>query len=172
MTPLAPLPVALPLLVSAIILALRPVLPRRGQDLLATATAATVAVICALLARQSSSGLIVYWFSGWRPRGGVALGIAFTIDPLGAGLATLAALLATASFVYSSHYFEAVDGLFHTLLLAFLAGISGFCLTGDLLYVCSFWEGLRHDARCGTREVFWVSRCALEERHAHPDCMP
>ena len=140
MTPLAPLPVALPLLVSAIILALRPVLPRRGQDLLATATAATVAVVCALLARQSSSGLIVYWFSGWRPRGGVALGIAFTIDPLGAGLATLAALLATASFVYSSHYFEAVDGLFHTLLLAFLAGISGFCLTGDLFTLFVFFE--------------------------------
>ena len=32
-------------------------------------------------------GPIVYWFGGWAPRDGVALGICFVIDPFGAGLA-------------------------------------------------------------------------------------
>ena len=77
--PLAPLPVALPLLTAAVILALRPVLKRRVQDLLSLATSAAVAVVCGILMRQSADGMVVYWFGGWTPRAGVALGVSFTI---------------------------------------------------------------------------------------------
>ena len=110
MSVLSPLPVALPLLTAVVILALHKVLARRVEDVLSLITSMAVAIVCALLMRQSSGGLLVYWFGGWTPRHGVAVGIAFTIDPLGAGLATLTALLITASFVFTWHYFDAVDG--------------------------------------------------------------
>jgi hypothetical protein len=63
---------------------------------------------------------------------GIALGIAFTVDPVGAGLATLAGVLATAALTFSWRIFEAVRTLHHCLMLVFLAAIVGFCLSGDL----------------------------------------
>jgi hypothetical protein len=54
-------------------------------------------VLCA----RSSGATIVYSFGGWIPSHGIVLGVLFEIDPLGAGLATLAALLVTAAFVFA-----------------------------------------------------------------------
>src|SRR5437868_19428 len=97
MTALVPLPVALPLLAAAGIA----VFGRRCQphvaNAVATAVTAAVAAICVLLVFRSSSHELVYWFGGWRPRHGVAIGIAFEVDPFGAGLAALAATLMTAA---------------------------------------------------------------------------
>src|SRR5205085_8277407 len=63
-----------------------------------------------------------------------------SIDPIGAGLGTLAAILVLAALIYSWRYFEAVDGLFHALMLVFLAAMLGFCLTGDLFNLAVFFE--------------------------------
>ena len=82
----------------------------------------------------------MYWFGGWTPLGGISLGVAFTVDPVGAGLATLAGVLATAAFTFSWRIFEAVRTLHHGLMLVFLAGIIGFCLTGDLFNMFVFYE--------------------------------
>ena len=73
-------------------------------------------------------------------RHGVAIGISLSIDPLGAGLAAFAAFLVSASLIYSLHYFDAVGGLFHGLMLLFMAGMVGFCLTGDLFDLVVFFE--------------------------------
>ena len=99
-----------------------------------------VVVDCGLLLNQSAHGSIVYWFGGWQPRNGVALGIAFVIDPLGAGMALLAATLMTAALIYAAQYFEAIGTLFHALMLVFLAAMVGFCLTGDLFNMFVFFE--------------------------------
>ena len=70
----------------------------------------------------------------------MAIGISFSVDLLGAGMAAFAALLVTAAAVYSIRYFDAVEGLFHGLLLLFMAGMVGFCLTGDLFNLVVFFE--------------------------------
>jgi multicomponent Na+:H+ antiporter subunit D len=135
------LPVALPLLVAAALVGLAPVCPRPVADAAAVATAALVAVACLVLLASSLDGPVVYWFGGWTPRdGGVALGVAFAVDPVGAAMATLAGVLATAALTFSWRIFEAVRTLHHGLMLVFLAGIVGFCLSGDLFNMFVFYE--------------------------------
>src|SRR6266496_3606416 len=58
----------------------------RGRigDPVAVAAAAFAAVVSTILLLHSAGAPIEYWFGGWRPRHGVALGIAFSIDPFGA----------------------------------------------------------------------------------------
>jgi multicomponent Na+:H+ antiporter subunit D len=134
------LPVAVPLLLAAALVGLGPLIGRRLADTLAVAGAAAVTVLCAALLVDTAGGPVVYWFGGWTPRDGIALGVAFTVDPVGAGLATLAGVLATAALVYSWRIFEAVGTLYHALMLVFLAAIVGFCLSGDLFNMFVFYE--------------------------------
>ena len=104
------------------------------------ATAAVVTLCCFALLAQSLNEPVVYWFGGWTPRDGIALGVAFAVDPVGAGIATLAGVLATAALTFSWRIFEAVRTLHHGLMLVFLAGIVGFCLSGDLFNMFVFYE--------------------------------
>jgi multicomponent Na+:H+ antiporter subunit D len=83
---------------------------------------------------------LVYWFGGWGPRQGIALGISFAIDPIGAGLAALAGLLVLAGLLFSSKYFDTIGNLYHVLMLVFLAAMCGFALTGDLFNLFVFFE--------------------------------
>jgi multicomponent Na+:H+ antiporter subunit D len=138
---LVPLPVAVPLLASALLAALNFLRNRTLADVIGIVAAAGSAVLCAiLLARAIDHGPLVYWFGGWRPRAGVALGVSFAVDVLGAGMATLAALLVTAALIFSARYFEPVGHLFHALMLVFLAAMVGFCLTGDLFNMFVWFE--------------------------------
>jgi multicomponent Na+:H+ antiporter subunit D len=132
--------VAVPLLVAAVLVGLGPVIRRWLADAVAIVTAAAVAAGCAALLVQTAGGPVVYWFGGWRPRDGIALGVAFAVDPVGAGFATLAGVLAVAALVYSWRIFEAVSPLFEALMLVFLAAIVGFCLSGDLFNMFVFYE--------------------------------
>jgi multicomponent Na+:H+ antiporter subunit D len=134
------LPVAVPLLVAAVLVGLGHVLGRRACDAVALATAVAVAALCVTLLARTAGGPVVYWFGGWRPRDGIALGVAFTVDPVGAGLATLAGVLAVAALLYSWRIFDAVSPLYHALMLVFLAAIVGFCLSGDLFNLFVFYE--------------------------------
>ncbi len=135
------LPVFIPLFASTVLVALRHWMPRLLNDVLATAVGVAVVVLCALLlAHTARHGPFAYWMGGWRPRHLVAIGISFSIDPIGAGLATFASLLVTAALVYSWRYFKAADGLFHALMLVFLAAMVGFSLTGDLFNMAVFFE--------------------------------
>jgi len=134
------LPLILPLLVAAILVGVAGRLGRRVVDMVSILTASTVTLLCALLLAQSAHAPLVYWFGGWRPSHGIALGVAFVVDPFGAGLATLAGVLVTASFVSAWHYFAEVKSIFHVLLLVMLAAMVGFCLTGDLFNMFVFFE--------------------------------
>src|SRR5205823_11092377 len=99
-----------------------------------------VTVLCLLLVLRSANHDLVYWFGGWRPRHGIAVGITFAVDPFGAGLAALAGTLMTAALVFSYRYFEEVGYLYYTLMLVFLGGLCGFALTGDLFNLFVFFE--------------------------------
>lgn len=133
-------PVILPLFTAALLAALTKLISQRLSQAIAIAvTLATLACNLWLL-RASAAAPIVYWFGDWRPRHGIALGICFAVDPIGAGLAAFATFLTLAAFVFSAKYFDAVGNHFHALLLAFLAAMCGFSLTGDLFNMFVFFE--------------------------------
>lgn len=134
------LPIAVPLLAAAVLMALSHVLPRRVADSLAIAVALAVFAICGWLTWRSADEPIVYWFGGWQPRGEVAIGIAFYVDSLAAGLAALAALLTVGSLIFAWQFFESVGTLFHVLVLVFLGAMAGFCLSGDIFTMFVFFE--------------------------------
>jgi multicomponent Na+:H+ antiporter subunit D len=68
------------------------------------------------------------------------VGIALVADPLGAGAATVAGALTIAAFVFGWRYFESFEAHFHALMLLFLAGMTGFALSGDLFDMFVFFE--------------------------------
>lgn len=137
---LAPLAIALPLLAAALVLPIARFVPRITADLIATCTAAVTTVMACLLLQVSTAQTLVYWFGNWKPSHGIAIGIAFVIDPLAAGMASLVAFLATAALVFAWRYFDSVGTLFHALMLIFLAGMIGFCFSGDIFTLFVFFE--------------------------------
>jgi multicomponent Na+:H+ antiporter subunit D len=141
MNQLFPLVIAVPLMVAAALLALRPFLTdkRNVCGLVAVAASVSVAAMLLVLTLRTDSGS-VYWFAGFRPAGGVVIGIDFTADPLNAGLACLGAVLMTASIIFAWRYFTQVGTYFHVLMLTFLAGMTGFCLAGDVFDLFVWFE--------------------------------
>jgi multicomponent Na+:H+ antiporter subunit D len=138
---LLPLAVALPLLVAGLMLIVAHELPARVPDAVAAAVALAVAGLCAALAvRAADAGPVTYWFGGWVPRDGLILGIGFTADGASAAVAALIGVVFAAAFVFAWGYFDEVHAHFHVLMLLFLAGMVGFCLTHDLFNLFVWFE--------------------------------
>jgi multicomponent Na+:H+ antiporter subunit D len=139
---LLPLAVAVPLLGAAGISALNPLFGKRRRvlDAVAILTAAAVTGMLVAIMLSTADGQRVYWFAGFTPSHGVALGIDFAVDQLNSGLAALTATLVTAALAFSWRYFERVSTYYHALMLVFLAGMVGFCLTGDIFNLFVFFE--------------------------------
>ena len=138
------LSVTVPLLAAAALLAARPLFAghRRVLDVVAVATTASVAVDAAavLVVRTYGAAPIVLVRRLSGPRAASRSGSTSTADPLGAGLACLARCCDRRRSSFSWRYFDAGRGLFHALMLVFLAGMVGFCLTGDLFDLFVFFE--------------------------------
>src|SRR5579884_2712899 len=134
------LPVVVPFLAGPLVVAVGQFAPRWFNDSVGMLAAVAATALCALLAVHAGQHPFAYWLGGWTPRHGVTVGISLSIDTLGAGMASLAALLVTAALTYSLRYFDAVEGLYHGLMLLFMAGMIGFCLTGDLFNLLVFFE--------------------------------
>lgn len=132
--------VAVPLLGATLLLLTLGRVPRLVVDVFATAVVVGVIAISVVLLRASMDGRVVTWAGGWRPVHGVSVGIALVADPVGAGLVVLSSVLVLAAFVFSWRYFEEVEAYFHALMLAFLAGLNGFMLSGDLFNMFVFFE--------------------------------
>jgi multicomponent Na+:H+ antiporter subunit D len=134
--------VVVPLLTAAAVTAFGPLLRNRRQllDLVAILAAACVAVMLGVIMIRTAHGDQVYWFAGFRPSHGIAIGIDFEAQPISAGLACLAAVLVTAAMTFSWRYFERVATYFQAMMLVFLAGMAGFCLTGDLFDLFVWFE--------------------------------
>ena len=137
---LPPFPIALPLLGAASIAATRKWLPRAAADTLGVLFAAATLWITTALLLHATHTTQVYWFGNWYPRGSMALGIAFVVDPIGAGLATLAALLTLLALIFSWRFVDSGANHFQPLMLLFLAAMCGFSLTGDLFNLFVFFE--------------------------------
>ena len=142
MNQLPVLSVVVPLMMAAVIAALGWLLrPRRRLlDAIGIATCAAVLVMLAVLMTRVAHGDLIYWFAGFRPRHGIAIGIDFAPGELSTGLACIAAVLVLASMVFSWRYFDEVGTYFQVLMLTFLAGMVGFCLTGDLFDLFVWFE--------------------------------
>lgn len=135
------LSVAVPLLAAGVLAATQSIARKLVGDAIALAAAAATTALCALdLALAVRSGEAVYWFGGWQPRHGVAIGISFTVDPMGAGLATFVGLLTVAAVVFSWRHFGSIGHAFPALLLVFMAAMVGFSLSGDIFNMFVFFE--------------------------------
>jgi multicomponent Na+:H+ antiporter subunit D len=132
--------VAVPLIVAALLGALRRLVPRWTADLVAVLTAAGNLAIACWWTAHAIHRTQVYWFGGWFPRGRMALGIGFTMDGYGCALAALAALLTTLALIFSWKHFVSAGGHFHPLMLVFLAAMSGFAVSGDVFNLFVFFE--------------------------------
>lgn len=137
---LVPLLVAVPLLTAAALAAANRIMSRRLTDVIAILVSAGVTAMACAVFSDSLSRSIVYWFGGWLPRSGVAIGISFVVDPFSGALAVFAGVLVTFALIVSWHYFEAVGTLYHVLMLVFLAALTGFVLTGDIFTLFVFFE--------------------------------
>src|SRR4051794_13851533 len=135
-----PLPAVLPLLAAAINAALDHVTPRLVHNLIAVAATAASFVFSILVLLQSVPQERLHWFGGWTPRSGVAIGIAFTSDPLGAAMAVLASGLTLAALLYSLAFLEEASHQYHVLMCAFGGAMCGFALTGDLFNMFVWFE--------------------------------
>lgn len=161
MSLLPPLPVAGPLLIAGLLLAGGRLLPRRAPDLLAILTALGSAAVCMAMAHQALTGPLIYWFGGWQPPGGhwqggwpppgggasgghgpavQIVGIRFAVDVAGAATGALIGLLFAATLLFAWGYFDEVGAHFHVLMLLFMAGMTGFCLTHDLFNMFVWFE--------------------------------
>jgi multicomponent Na+:H+ antiporter subunit D len=138
---LAPvLPIVIPFLMAALLAALTKVISETWSLLLAIASALVTLVASLVLLNASSTQTLVYWFGNWQPRGGLALGISFTVDPIGAGLAAFTVVLTVAALVFSFRYYDGAGNHLHALLLVFMGAMCGFSLTGDLFNIFVFFE--------------------------------
>ena len=134
------LPVILPLFAAAVLAALTKIIRQRVALCITIAVTLVTLADTIYLVHASSAQPIVYWFGRWTPRHGLALGISFVVDPIGAGFASFVAFLTVAALFFSSEYFDTAGNHFHALLLAFLAAMCGFSLTGDMFNMFVFFE--------------------------------
>jgi multicomponent Na+:H+ antiporter subunit D len=153
--PLSPaLAVAVPLLGAALLASLRKWLPRPAMDTLGLLLSlATLALTAILLRGAIQHGASVYWLGGWWPRGSTAVGISMIVEPIGAGLAVLAALLTSLALLFSWRFIDSGQKHLHPLMLIFLAAMCGFSLTGDLFNLFVFFElmSIAAFALCGLK---------------------
>lgn len=137
---LPPLPVAGPLAVAGLLLVFSRVLPKFVPDVIALLTALIAAGICVIMAAHTAAHPLVYWFGGWVPQHGHVLGIGFVVDQVGASIAAFIGLLFAATLVFAWGYYDEVHAHFHVLMLLFMAGMIGFCLTHDLFNLFVWFE--------------------------------
>lgn len=136
---LAPLSIAIPIVVSCLLLAIGHRAPRLLVDGIAIAGSVAVVGLDAVLF-AASKDRIINWVANWLPGPRHPVGIVLVVDRVGAGLALLAATLTVLALVFSARYFDSADAHFHCLMLLFLAGMNGFALTGDLFDMFVLFE--------------------------------
>nr|WP_129312167.1 complex I subunit 5 family protein [Streptomyces sp. L2] len=132
--------IALPIVVACLLVAAGSRLPRPALDLLATGCALAVTGSAAAVLFQAARGRTVAWIGAWRPAHDTGVGIPLTADTMSAGLALLIGALVSCALLFSWRYYDAVRGYFHALMLLFLAGMAGFCLSGDVFDMFVFFE--------------------------------
>jgi multicomponent K+:H+ antiporter subunit D len=132
------LPVVLPLLAGALLLALG----RRGGPLAATFSFAVLLAVlaCAVaLATRTADGTVLAYLGGNWP---APFGIALAVDRFSAAMLVVAALVAIACQLAAGDGLATRQPAFHALLQFQLAGLDGAFLTADLFNLFVFFEVL------------------------------
>ncbi len=137
---LPPIPVAGSLAIAGLLLVTGAWLPRKTPDVVAVLTALAAAAICVVMAMHTAAHPLVYWFGGWTPRNGQVIGIGFVVDQAGAAMGAFIGLLFAATILFAWSYYDEVHAHFHVLMLLFMAGMIGFCLTHDLFNLFVWFE--------------------------------
>lgn len=127
-----PVTIAVPLGAAALLAGAGRHLGRVGREAVALGAAAATAVLAAVAMSAGSRHPVVYWFGGWRPVHGTVIGVDYVVDPLGGGLAVLAAVLALGALVYSERFFGGAGSRYPALVLVFLAASIDYAWSGDL----------------------------------------
>lgn len=140
MSQLAPLAIAVPLLAAAVLGGIGRRMPRAAAEALALATAVAVTAMLLALLIHVSTGDEVYWLGGWRPRAGVAIGVDLAVGPIGAGLAAFVSLLTALALVLGLKGIDLEHPYYEALMLTFMAGMVGFCLSGDIFDMFVLFE--------------------------------
>src|SRR5256885_10872484 len=100
MSSLLAYPVALPLVGAAAVAFMDDWLPDRVKEIPAILIAAATTVLSTIVLVRTERMTLVHWFGGWQPRHGLALGVGFVAEPLGAGMADLAGALVKESLYF------------------------------------------------------------------------
>ncbi|WP_225830052.1 complex I subunit 5 family protein [Streptomyces sp. NK08204] len=137
---LLPFVIALPIVVACLLIALGGRLPHRVLDVLAGGCAVAVTGCATAVLVQAARERTVSWTGAWRPTHGVGVGIPLVADTMSGGLAVLIGGLVSSALLFSWHYYAPEHGHFHALMLLFLAGMEGFCLSGDVFDMFVFFE--------------------------------
>ena len=132
--------IALPVAGACVLLAFGRLLPRPAVDGVATATALLGLADGIWLLTATNQGRVVEWAGGWQPKPGLTVGIVLVADQLNAALVVLISALAAAALLFGWRYFDDVHAHYPALLLLFVAGMTGFALTGDLFDMFVFFE--------------------------------
>lgn len=137
---LPPAVVAIPIIMACLLLVCGRIIPRTVIDVLAVATAGAVVAVLAVILAHTGHGRVITWAAHWEPHHGYSVGIVLVGDPVGVGIALLAACLMVLALVFSIRYFDTIDVHYQCLMLLFLAGMVGLSLTGDLFDMFVFFE--------------------------------
>jgi multicomponent Na+:H+ antiporter subunit D len=136
---LVPLPIAVPMIVAAVIAAIAQFVPRWVAAALFTLTAAFETWCTATLFLNTVHQPLVYWFGNWWPRGTVAIGECFVVAPIPAALAVLISVLMLFASIVSWQLKPAGSHL-EPLMLLFVAAMCGFVYSGDLFNLFVWFE--------------------------------
>jgi len=137
------LPIVLPLMTAALLLATAPRLAvQRMLGFLATLGLATIAI--ALVALSTDGAYRVYALGAWP----APFGIVLVLDRTSALLVAVAALVALAALAAALRGWDARGRYFHALFQFQLAGLNGAFLTGDLFNLFVFFEVLLIASYC------------------------
>jgi multicomponent K+:H+ antiporter subunit D len=135
-------PVVLPLLAGAIMLALggeRHRVVNAAINVVATFALVAISIVMLQAADAAPTGLAgVYRLGDWP----APFAIVLVVDRLAALMLLLTSLLASAAVVFSLAHWHRVGVLFHPLFQFILMGINGAFLTGDLFNLFVFFEVL------------------------------
>jgi multicomponent Na+:H+ antiporter subunit D len=136
---LIPLPVAVPLIVAALVTAIATFVPRWVVAGLFTAVALFNVICTAMLVWGTRHAPLVYWFGNWWPRGTLSVGECFVIAPLPAILAVLVSALTLFASV-QAWQLKPAGGHMEPLMLLFMAAMCGFVYAGDLFNLFVWFE--------------------------------
>ena len=134
----AALAVLVPFALACALACAAPFASRRAGLFAIAGALATLSLTVVVLAHDADRVLV--WFGGWQPRDGTAVGVAFTVDTIGGGLAVFVSALGLVALLIASRVIVDESFLFDALALVFLGAMVGFSLTGDLFNLFVFLE--------------------------------